>query len=101
MGMQNFQPAFFFEVLNDLQRVVLVRQRGNLMPDSAAQNVVDVLTFLGGIIAGLRALLDLPMEPGRKTRGADQPRGIFQKRIVVQDANQLGFNISHAVERVE
>jgi hypothetical protein len=36
MGMQNFQPAFFFEVLNDLQRVVLVRQGGNLMPDSAA-----------------------------------------------------------------
>jgi hypothetical protein len=64
--MQNFEPAFFLEHLDDVQRVVLVRQRGDLMPDRAAQNVVDVLAFFGGVVARLRALFDLPMEARAK-----------------------------------
>src|ERR1700722_20594284 len=78
MRMQYFQPAFFFEVLDDLQRVVLVRERGNLMTDRAAQDVVDVFALLGGIVAGLRALFDLPMETRCKTGGPNQARRVYQ-----------------------
>ncbi len=76
-------------------------QRGDFVPDGRLQNVVDVVAFFGRVVAGLGAFFDRPMKARGKARGADQPRRIFQKRIVVQNADQLGFNIGDAVERIE
>ena len=40
------------------------------------------------------------MKPRGKSCRADQPRRIFDEGVVVQNANQLSFNVGHAVERV-
>ena len=73
MGMKNFEPAFFLEHLDDMQRVVLVGQGGDLMTDGAAENMIDVLAFFCGVVAGLRALFERPVKTGGEARGATPP----------------------------
>src|SRR3954462_15344841 len=41
------------------------------------------------------------MKAGRKTGGADEARGIFQERIIVEDAYKLSFDIGDAIEGIE
>ena len=65
-----------------------MREGGDFVADRAAQNVIDVLAFFGGIVAGLGALFERPVEAGGEARGADQARRIFEERIVVQNANE-------------
>ena len=63
--------------------------------------MVDVLAFFGRVVARLRALFERPVEARGKARGANQPRGIFEKRIIVQNADDLGLDVGHAVEGIE
>ena len=100
MGVQNFEPAFFFEHANNVQRVILVRQLLELVTDGLVSDVLDVVVLFRGIVPGLSAFLERPMKPSGKSRSANQPGWIFDESIIVQNAQQLGFNIGGAVERI-
>ncbi len=83
-----------------MQRIVFVGQLLNFVADGFVGDVLDVVVFLGGLEAGLGAFLQRPVKARREAAGPDQPRGIFDKRVVMQDAEQLGFDIGSAVERI-
>ena len=97
---QNLEPAFLLQHAHNVQRIVFVGQLLNFVAHGFVGDVLDVIVFLGGLKAGLGAFLERPVKARRKAAGPDQPRGIFDKSVVMQDAENLGFNISSAVERV-
>ena len=100
MRIQYFEPAFFFQHAHHVQRVVFVGQLGNFIAHRFVGDVLDVIVFFGGIKAGLGAFLQRPVKARGEAGGPDQPGGIFDKSVVMQNAEKLGFDISSAVERV-
>ena len=100
MRMQDLQPAFPLEHSRNVERVIFVRQLFDLVSNRAISDVFDVIIFFRRVVTGLRSLLQRPGESRRKTQRTNQPRRIFNKRIIVQNADQLGFDISRAVERI-
>src|SRR5215472_13647530 len=71
------------------------------MTDRRTQYVIDVLPLLGRVVAGLRAFLERPMKAGGEAGSPNEPRRILEERVVVQNANELGFNVGDAIERIE
>src|SRR5258707_3301037 len=98
MLIQHLQPSLFFVGLQDVEGIVLISQLLDLMPDRRISDVFDVAVFLGGVVALLGAFLKRPMKASSKANGSDHPRGVFQKRVVVQHAKKLGLNVSGTVE---
>src|ERR1700731_2544162 len=74
-----------------------MRESSDLVPNRRAQDVVDVLAFTGRVVASLGAFLKRPVEAG----GANHARGIFEERIVMQNADNLGLDVGDAVEGIE
>lgn len=77
MRMQDLEPALFFQHFHYEQRIILVRQRGDLVAHRTAQDVFDVFALFGCVVASLRSFLKRPVEAGCKARGANQPRRIL------------------------
>ena len=98
--MQYFEPSLFFQRMKDVQRVILVCHLLDFAPDCFIGDVLDVVILPGRIKTRLGALFERPVEAGCKAGGADQAGGIFNECVVVQNANQLGLDISCAVEWV-
>ncbi len=98
---ENLQPALLLQRPHHRNRIFLVRDLLDLISDGASADELNVFAFARGIIAGAGALLQLPSKTRGKTRGANQSRRIFQKRVAVQNPDQPRFDISSAVERVE
>jgi len=73
MRMQHLQPLFLLQRPHHIQRIVFMRQLRNLMPHSAARDVLNVVVFFSGVIALLRALLQRPVKARRKPRSPNQP----------------------------
>ena len=71
------------------------------MTDRALAHVLDVVVFLRGVVARLGTFFQRVMETGRKPGSADQANRIFEERIVVQNAQDLGFDVGDSVEGIE
>src|SRR5271166_509127 len=99
--MKNLQPAFAFQGTRDVNRVVLMRELLQLVTDGALVYILDVVVLFGGVVAGLGALFEVPMEARGETRGANQPDRLLKKRVVVENAKDLQLDIGDAVEGVE
>src|ERR1700722_13398939 len=76
-------------------------QLSDLMADRPLGNVLDVVVLFGRGKALLGAFLKRPVETRGKPGGAYQARGIFHKRIILQYAEHLGFDIGDAVKWIE
>ena len=100
MRAQHFQPAFFFKYANDVQRIVFVGQLLELVTNGAVADVLDVIVLFCGIVAGLGTFLEWPVKTARKSGGTNQTRRIFYKCVIVQNAQQLGFDIGGTVEGI-
>ena len=67
MLVQNLQPAFFFQHLDDVQRIVFVGQLLDLVADGFVADVLDVIVFFGRLVTGLGAFLERPVKARSKT----------------------------------
>src|SRR5208282_2095513 len=96
---QHFQPSLFFISLQNPLRIVLVRQLLDLVSDARTPDVFDVVVFLARFVTRLCPFLERPVKASSKARGADHPRRILKKRVVMQHADYFRFDVGHTVER--
>ena len=98
--MQHLQPIFFLQHAQDMQRILFVRQLLDFIPDCFICDVFDVVVFSRRIEPLLRALFQWPVKARCEARCPDEPRWIFHKCVIVQNAEHFGFNIRRAIEGV-
>src|SRR5450755_813059 len=100
MRIQYLEPAFLLQHAHNVQWIFFVGQLLDFVPDGLVGDVLDVIIFLGGVQAGLGAFLQRPVKARREASGPDQPGGIFDKSVVMQNAEKLGLDVGGAVERI-
>ena len=99
--MQNFEEVFFLERADHIQRIIFVCELSDFVSDGAFRDVFDVIIFLGGVEALLGVLFQRPVEAGGEAGGANHARRIFDEGVIVQNAQNFGFDIGHAVEGIK
>src|SRR5512146_2114600 len=99
--MQDLEPAVFLEHTNDVERIVFVSELLRFIAELVLVDVLDVIAFPCGVVAGLCSFLELPMEARGKAGGPDQARGLFEEGVVVENADELKLDVGEAVEWVE
>src|SRR5581483_3743168 len=100
MRTENLEPSFFFEQAYYVQGIVFVCELFELVSDSPIGDVFDVVIFFGRVIAGLGSLFHWPVESRRKATCSNQARGVFEEGVIMQDADELGLDVSGAVKRI-
>jgi len=89
VGVQDAKPSFFFQRLDDQKRVIFVGKLLDLVAQGVVADVLDVIAFLGGVVALLGALFERPGKAGGEAGGADQARGVLEERVILEDADKL------------
>ena len=78
-----------------------MRQGGDLVTNRRPENVADVVALFCGVVTSLCSFFQRPVKTCGETRCADKPRRVFQKRIILQDTDQLRFQVCDTVEWIK